>query len=56
MRPPQTRLLDLRFQGTASRRLTLHGKHPNVTIVAVARELAGFIWDIARMTPLPVAA
>ncbi|MHB1282406.1 MAG: IS110 family RNA-guided transposase [Metallibacterium scheffleri] len=37
------------------RRLTLHGKHPNVAIVAVARELAGFIWDIARLTPLPVA-
>jgi len=38
------------------RRLTLHGKHPNVAIVAVARELAGFIWDIARLTPRPVAA
>lgn len=38
------------------RRLTAHGKHPNVAVVGVARELAGFLWDIARMTPLQPAA
>jgi transposase len=33
------------------RRLTHAGKHPNVAIAAVARELAGFVWDIARRVP-----
>lgn len=37
------------------RKLTQKGKHPHVAVVAVARELAGFVWDIARRTPLPVA-
>lgn len=37
------------------RKLTQHGKHPNVAVVAVARELAGFVWDIARRTPVPAA-
>lgn len=37
------------------RRLTARGKHPNVVVVAVARELAGFVWDIARKVPLPAA-
>lgn len=32
------------------RRLVARGKLPNVATVAVARELAAFIWDIARMT------
>ncbi|MDN5939059.1 MAG: IS110 family transposase [Salinisphaera sp.] len=31
------------------RRLTARGKLPNVAVVGVARELAAFIWDIARM-------
>ena len=35
------------------RKLTARGKHSNVAVVGVARELAGFIWDIARMTPVP---
>lgn len=30
------------------RKLTQTGKHPNVAATAVARELSGFIWDIAR--------
>jgi transposase len=30
------------------RRLTQAGKHPNVAVVAIARELAGFVWDIGR--------
>lgn len=34
------------------RKLTQAGKHPNVAVVAVARELAGFVWDIARRTPV----
>jgi transposase len=32
------------------RKLTARGKPHNVALVAVARELAGFIWDIARMS------
>jgi transposase len=38
------------------RKLTARGKHKNVAVVSVARELAAFIWDIARMTavhPMP---
>jgi len=31
------------------RRLLARGKNMNVSMVAVARELAGFIWDIGRM-------
>ena len=34
------------------RRLTARGKHPNKVIVAIAREMAAFMWDIARQTPL----
>lgn len=37
------------------RRMTAHGKLPTVAVVAVARELAAFIWDIARMTPVTTA-
>jgi hypothetical protein len=37
------------------RKLTARGKHRNVAVVAIARELAGFIWDIARMTPITAA-
>ncbi|EUC19140.1 transposase IS116/IS110/IS902 family protein [Burkholderia sp. BT03] len=32
------------------RRLVTRGKHPNVAVIAIARELAAFVWDIARMT------
>lgn len=35
------------------RRMTALGKRPNVAVVAVARELAAYIWDIARMVPAP---
>jgi transposase len=38
------------------RKLTARGKHANIAVVGVARELAGFIWDIARMTPVLPAA
>jgi len=31
------------------RRLIAHGKHKNVAVTAVARELAGFLWDAARI-------
>lgn len=31
------------------RKLVAHGKSPHVAIIALARELAGFIWDIGRM-------
>lgn len=32
------------------RRLVARGKHRNVAVIAIARELAAFVWDIARMT------
>lgn len=38
------------------RTLTARGKHRNVAVVSVARELAAFLWDIARMTPIKPAA
>lgn len=31
------------------RRLTARGKAINITVVAIARELAAFIWDISRL-------
>ncbi len=31
------------------RRLVARGKQKNIAVVAVARELAGFIWDISRL-------
>jgi transposase len=34
------------------RRLVSRGKHANVVTVAIARELAGFMWAIAREVPL----
>jgi transposase len=34
------------------RRLVAKGKHPNVVIVAIARELVAFMWAIARQVPL----
>lgn len=37
------------------RRLAVTGKHAAKIVAAVARELAGFIWDIARHTPTPVS-
>lgn len=33
------------------RKLTARGKHRNVAVTAVARELAAFIWDAARLVP-----
>jgi len=32
------------------KKLTARGKPHNIVVVAIARELTGFIWDIARMT------
>jgi transposase len=34
------------------RALVARGKHPNVAVTAVARELIGFMWAIARQVPL----
>src|SRR3972149_4851210 len=34
------------------RRLTARGKHPNVAVTAIARELIAFIWAIAKEVPL----
>jgi transposase len=36
-----------------SRRLVARGKHANVVTVAVARELAGFLWAVAQQVPVP---
>ena len=36
------------------RRLKARGKKHNVVITAIARELAGFIWSIARQVPVAV--
>jgi transposase len=35
------------------RRLIARGKHANLVVTAVARELAGFIWDVARLIEQP---
>jgi transposase len=34
------------------RRLMARGKHPNQVVVAIARELAGFMWAMAKEVPL----
>jgi transposase len=34
------------------RRLLSRGKHPNVVTVAIARELTGFMWAIAKQIPI----
>jgi transposase len=34
------------------RRLVSRGKHPNVVTVAIARELAGFMWAVAKQVPV----
>jgi transposase len=37
------------------RRLVAHGKHPNVAVTAIARELIAFMWAIAREVPIAAA-
>ncbi len=32
--------------------LVMRGKHRNKTAVAIARELAGFVWALARQVPI----
>ena len=34
------------------RRLAARGKHPNVVVTAIARELAAFMWAIAKEVPI----
>ena len=34
------------------RRLTARGKHSNVAVTAIARELIAFMWAIAKEVPL----
>ena len=34
------------------RRLVAKGKHANVVTVAIARELVGFVWAIAKEVPI----
>jgi transposase len=36
------------------RRLTGKGKHPNKVVVSIAREMAAFVWDIAKQTSLEI--
>ncbi len=35
--------------------MTARGKPADVAVVGVARELAAFLWEIARMTPVEPA-
>jgi len=35
------------------RRLVARGKHPNVAVTAIARELIAFMWAIAKVVPVP---
>ena len=34
------------------RRLVAYGKHPNVAVTAIARELVAFMWAIARQVQI----
>ncbi len=34
------------------RRLVARGKHPNVAVTAIARELIAFMWAIAKEVPI----
>ena len=36
------------------RRLVARGKHPNVAVTAIARELIAFMWAIAKVVPVPI--
>ena len=36
------------------RRLVARGKHPNQVTIAIAREMAAFLWDIARQVPVEI--
>jgi hypothetical protein len=38
--------------GKRFRRLTARGKHPNVGVTAIARELIAFMWPIAKEVPV----
>ena len=38
------------------RKMTARGKHTNKVVVAIAREMSAFIWDIAKQTPLEAVA
>ena len=35
------------------RRLVARGKHPNVAVTAVARDLTAVMWAIAKEVPIP---
>jgi len=35
------------------RKLLARGKHPNTVAAAIARELAAFMWAIAKVRPVP---
>lgn len=37
------------------RKLMARGKHPNVVVTAIARELVAFMWSIARLVEIPSA-
>jgi hypothetical protein len=34
------------------RRLIARGKHPNVAVTAIARELIAFMWAVAKAVPI----
>jgi hypothetical protein len=41
---------------TRFRRLVARGKHPNVVVTAIARELIAFMWAIAKEVPITTAS
>jgi transposase len=54
--PPKV-IQDIRWKAQVrlcqrDRRLVARGKHPNVVTVAMARELTGFMWAIAKQVPV----
>jgi transposase len=51
--PPEVVATALKAQHRLSKRFwaLMHRKHPNVAVVAVARELCGFVWAIMKAAP-----
>lgn len=51
--PPEVVAMALKAQHRLSKRFwtLMHRKHPNVAVVAVARELCGFVWAMMKAAP-----
>lgn len=57
LEPPPNIIQDIRWQAQVrrcqrDRRLVSRGQHAHVVTVAMARELAGFMWAMARAVPV----